>query len=116
MVCTVNLKSTLAKLTGEFSALLKDSCLADWRGSLLIGDAREKVSLVIDRSRVKLAPPAPSKHSLSGGNHVARLLIGSTDPDEVVEAARMKLTGDAPTLVRTLFPDRHPRLSTWDHF
>ena len=116
MICTINLRSTLTKLTGELSARLKNSAAADWRGSLLIADAREKVSLIIDRSRVKVAPAEPSKHAIKGGHHVARLLLGSDDPAEVVKDARMKLTGDAPELVDVLFPNNHPCQDRWDHY
>ena len=116
MVCTINLMSSLAKLTREFSARLRHSCLADWRGSLLVSDARETFSLVIDRSRVKLAPPARSKHRLAAGPHLAQLLIGSYEPVDIIEAADMKLAGDAPCLVEVLFPFLHPSLDPWDHF
>ncbi len=114
MICMINLASTLTKLSGELSERLKKSCAADWRGSLLIADGREKVSLVIDRSRVKVGPAVPSKHSISGGPHIVRLLLGSDEPAEVVKDGGMKLTGDAPALIEALVPNNHPHQSAWD--
>ena len=116
MVCNINLRSTLTKLARDLSARLKNSPLANWRGSLLVADAREKVSLIIDRSRVNVAPGEPSKHSVKGGHHIARLLLGSDEPAEVVRDARMKLTGDAHELVHVLFPNNHPCQDRWDHY
>lgn len=116
MILTVNLKSTLIKMEKELSRRLKNSNLADWRGRLLVSDAREKVSLVIDRSQVRVAAPVKSKHKIIGGNELARLLIGSEEPAEVIEAGRMKLTGDAAALVEVLFPNQHPMLNKWDRY
>lgn len=115
MITTINLASTLTKLAGEFSARLKDSCAAGWRGKLLIADANEQATLLIDRSRVEVGPAAQTEHCVAGGNRVARLLIGSDEPGEVVRDADMKLTGDAAQLVEILFPNRHPCQGQWDH-
>ncbi len=116
MICTINLKSTLTKMEKELSRRLKNSNLASWRGRVLVSDAREKVSLVIDRSRVKIAAPTKSKHRIAGGSEVAQLLIGSDEPSEVIEGGRMKLTGDAAELVEVLFPNQHPMLDSWDRY
>ncbi|NLW49952.1 MAG: GNAT family N-acetyltransferase [Candidatus Brocadiaceae bacterium] len=115
MITTINLASTLTKLAGEFSRRLKDSSAADWQGSLVIADANEKATLLIDRSKVEVGPPARTKHSISGGNHIARLLIGSDEPGEVVKDAGMRLMGDARRLVEVLFPNNHPTQGQWDH-
>ena len=114
MVRTINLKSTLTKMEKELSRRLKNSNLSGWRGSILLSDAREKVSLVIDRSCVKVAAPARSKHRIAVDNELGRLLVGGDEPGEVVEVGRMKLTGDAFMLVEALFPNQHPMLDAWD--
>lgn len=116
MICTLNLKSTLTKMAGELSRRLKRSYLADWRGSLLIADDREKVSLAIDRSRVKVAPPAKTSHRITGGPYIAQFLLGTHDPSETIEIGNIKLAGDAPRLVEVLFPNKHPSLAPWDHY
>jgi hypothetical protein len=112
----VNLPSALRKLSSEMSGLLKASHLADWRGELLIGGSREKATLAINRARVSVEPPRPSKHRLIGGDEVVRLLLGSAEPEEIIEAARMRLSGDARALCAILFPNRRPMLSPWDGY
>jgi len=116
MVRTVNLAAALEKMRGELGRRLRASRLAGWRGNLLLCDAREKVTLAIDRSRVRVAPPARSKHAIRGGDAVAQLLIGTEDPGEVAEMAGMRLAGDARQLAAVLFPSQHPALCQWDRY
>ena len=116
MIRTLNLTATLKKMCGELSARMKRSHLADWRGDLLIADSREKALLRIDRSRVTVAAPGPTKHTVRGGDRVAQLLIGTDDPCQTADAARMRLAGDARRLLDVLLPCRHPMLAAWDHF
>lgn len=116
MVRTVRLASCLRKLAGEMSRRLCDSPLAGWTGSLVIADARESVALDIRGGVVGVVPGVPSEHALSGGNEVAQLLIGSDDPDEIIDAGRMAVTGDARALVRVLFPNCQPMLAAWDRY
>jgi hypothetical protein len=116
MVRTVNLAAALEKMRGELGRRLRASRLAGWRGNLLLCDAREKVTLAIDRSRVRVGPPARSKHAIRGGDAVAQLLIGTEDPGEVAEMAGMRLAGDARQLAAVLFPSQHPALCQWDRY
>jgi hypothetical protein len=60
--------------------------------------------------------PEKTKHSISGENEIASLLIGTDEPEETVEAGNMKLTGEAKTLVPVLFPNEHPVLHTRDDY
>jgi hypothetical protein len=90
--------------------------LAGWRGRLLIADAREKAMLAIDRSHVRTLPPEATKHAIRGSDQIAQLLIGTDEPDEVVEAGGIRLTGDARKLIQVLFPNQHPQLGVWDSF
>jgi predicted N-acetyltransferase YhbS len=114
MIYVLNLRSTLSKLTRELSRRLKRSHLDGWRGSLLIANPREKVTLVINRGSVRVAPPTSAKHAIRGGEAIARLLIGSDEPDEVIDAGGIRTTGDARTLARVLFPNEHPCLCALD--
>jgi len=116
MIRTLNLPATLRKMRGELAARLRRSHLADWRGEMLIADAREKVLLAIDRSRVAVRPAKRTKHAIRGGDEIAQLLIGTGAPRETVAAGTIRLTGDAKRLVDVLFPDQHPSLAAWDHF
>jgi len=116
MIHTVHLASTLSKMSGELSRRLRNSPLAPWRGNLLIADAREQVLLVIDRSRVHVAAVRKTKHAIRGGEEIAQLLIGSDEPEEIVEASGTRLSGDAHALIRVLFPNQHPQLRTWDRY
>jgi hypothetical protein len=116
MVRTLNLPAALDKLSRELAARLKASPLATWRGTLLIRDAWEAAALKIDRGRVAVAAPGRSRHAIRGGEQVAQLLIGTDEPDEIVAAAGMRLSGDARHLIRVLFPNQHPTLSAWDRY
>jgi hypothetical protein len=119
MVTVVNLASTLGKMAGELERRLRASPLADWRGSLLLDSGREQAVLVIDRGRVRVAAEGRGgrpQHGIRGGEHVAQLLIGTDAPGEVIEAAGMKVAGDARRLAEVLFPAQHPQLSLRDMF
>jgi hypothetical protein len=58
----------------------------------------------------------PTTNTIRGGNHVAQLLIGTGDPWEIAEAARMRVTGEARSLLPVLFPAQEPQLNAWDRF
>ncbi len=116
MVRTLNLSATLGKLTREFARRLKRSHMAGWRGEVLIADPRERVTLAINRSTVSLAPARGSRHGIRGGEGIAQLIIGSDEPGEIVEAAGIRVTGDARTLIEVLFPNQHPRLCALDEY
>ena len=116
MVRTLNLPAALDRMSAELSRRLRASHLAGWRGRLLIADAREKAMLAIGRSRARTLPPAVTTHTIRGSDQIAQLLIGTDEPDEVVEAGGIRLTGDARKLIQVLFPNQHPQLGVWDSF
>ena len=116
MIRTINLESALRRMSKELSRRLRRSHLSAWRGKLLVADAREKVTLSINRSRVNVAPPGKTRHAIRGGEEIVQLLIGTDQPEETIEAGRMRLTGDARELVKVLFPNEHPMLSPWDGY
>jgi len=122
MIRTLNLRSTLQKMSVELSRRLKRSVMSGWRGGLLIADPREKVKLAIDRSRLRVCTPGesrnsrPTRHTVRGGEEIAQLLIGTRQPEETVDAGRIRLTGDARKLIAALFPDQHPTLGIPDRY
>ncbi|MBN1917300.1 MAG: GNAT family N-acetyltransferase [Verrucomicrobia bacterium] len=116
MIGTLNLRSTLTKIVPELARRLRRSPLVGWRGPLLVADAREKVTLVINRGAVRVAPPARTRHLIRGGDAIARLLLGSDEPDEVIEGGGIRTTGDARMLARVLFPNERPNLCNLDHY
>ncbi len=116
MVRTLNLATSLGKLSGVLSKRLRESCLSGWSGKLLVEDSRESAVLEIRRSRVSVSPSAKTRHSIRGGNEIAQLLIGTDDPGEVIDSADMSLSGDAKALAPVLFPNQHPNLAAWDRF
>jgi len=115
MMRIINLRAALDKLTGELSRRLKASALRAWRGTLVLGDGRESVNLTIRRGRVRVGGATRSRHAVRG-RHLGRLLLGADEPGEIIEAGRMKVTGDARWLVEALFPHQHPAVPAWDHF
>jgi hypothetical protein len=116
MISTLNLRSTLTKIAPELSRRLKRSPLDGWRGPLLIGDEREKVTLLVNRGNVRVAPATRTKHAIRGGEAIARLLLGSDEPDAVIEGGGIRTTGDARLLSCVLFPNEHPNLCSLDRY
>ena len=116
MVALVDLPAALEKMRGELSRRLRQSHLAGWRGSLLLVHGREAATLAIDRSRVRVTVGGTSKHAIRGGDGIVQLLIGTDEPAAVIEATRLKPTGDARRLADILFPNEHPRMALQDRF
>lgn len=117
MIRTVNLTSTLEKVAPELEARLRDSCLSGWRGRLTIDSGRDAADLRIGKPGVRAAPcTSAGPHALRGGDAVARLLLGSEQPGEILHAPDIQVTGEAARLVRTLFPAQQPMLRPMDRF
>lgn len=115
LVRVINLRTLLGKMTSELSRRLLCSYLHGWSGTLMLANNSEEVTLDIDNSRVELLPnSAESRHSVRGGEGLARLFIGSEEPSELVVEHGMELSGDAPELVRALFPAQHPQMGNAD--
>ncbi len=114
LISVINLRSTLTKLAPELSRRLRLSHLDGWQGKLLIGNRAEEVVLHIDRAQVHVVDPHETAHAIRGGAEIAQLLIGTAAPNEIVEVTGMKLMGDAPELVRVLFPDQQPQMCNED--
>ncbi|MEA2574010.1 MAG: hypothetical protein QOH93_1308 [Chloroflexia bacterium] len=114
LVRVINLRSLFEKLSGELSRRLACSHLAGWRGDLLIATHSEQVLLSIDRSRVEVLPPGDAEHGIRGGEAIARLVIGSAEPDELVQAHGMQLAGEGLSLARVLFPAQRPQMGNAD--
>lgn len=113
---TLSLRSTMQKLCAELSDRLRQSHMADWRGRLLIADASQTVSLTVNRSTLCLADATGTRHAIRGGRHLVQLILGTDETDEVIEAGRMRLTGDARRLAQILFCAQHPTLNWWDGY
>lgn len=112
----VNLRSTLEKIRPLLAARLQRSGLACWQGDLYLDAGEQGATLRIRAGEVEVAPAAPGEHRLSGGPDLARLLIGSDEPREVIRQAAMTCAGDAAELADVLFPNLHPMLSHWDEY
>jgi len=116
LIALLNLRSALSKMEGELSRRLRSSWLADWGGDLLIADAREQVKLAIAGGGVRAGEAGSARHAIRGGDEIVQLLIGTAKPGEVIEAGRMRLSGDAGKLAEVLFPEQHPVLGETDRF
>jgi hypothetical protein len=112
----VNLPAALGKLAGELSRRLRASPLADWSGDLLIADPREEAMLRIADGTVSFRTPARTRHAIRGGEEIVQLLLGTQIPEETVEAAGIRLSGDARRLLPILFPEQRPQLSALDRY
>jgi hypothetical protein len=112
----INLRRTLEKLTPLFEERLGGSKYFDWSGSLYIDGGEQKCTLVIERGLVKVSDPRPDENGILGGADIARLLIGSDEPEEIIRQGSMECQGQAIPLARVLFPNKYPMLSHWDEF
>jgi len=112
----INLSSTLRKLAPLFEARLAQSQFAGWTCNLLIDAGEQQATLKIKDGKVNVSSATSAANSLRGGADVARLLIGSDEPEEVMRQAGMETSGLALPLVRVLFPNLHPMMSHWDEY
>ncbi len=114
----VNLPGALEKLHPLLEARLRCSHLAGWQGTLRLESRLPEsvVLLEIGQGHITLLPAGESDNILSGGTALARLLIGSDEPAEVMRQEGMECRGAAAELAGVLFPALHPMLSHWDEF
>ncbi|MEI7833891.1 MAG: hypothetical protein WCJ56_11935, partial [bacterium] len=115
MARVLNLASTLSKMAGELSARLAVSTMRDWDGILQLHGADEQVSLQIFDGQITVIEATDSLHSLSAGDNIVQLLLGTDEPGETISAG-VETHGDAAELVQALFPVQHPMLGSWDRF
>ena len=111
----INLQSTLMKLIPLFEKRLAQSQFANWNGSLHLDGGEHQATLNISKGKVDIANDA-SENIIHGGADIARFLIGSDEPDEIIRQADMKCDGLALPLIRALFPNLHPMMSHWDEY
>ena len=116
MARIINLKFTLEKMCGEFSRVIKSSPLANWKGSLLISDSKEKVTLKISNGKVSVDNNVKTKHSVKGNEKIVQLLMGTDEPLETAQSVGIKFSGDGKKLAEILFPNRHPQLAARDSY
>lgn len=112
----VNLHSALKKITPLLEQRLAQSQFAAWQGSLHLDADLWKASLQINNGRVKITGEEASDNIIRGGADIARFLIGSDEPDEIICQADMECTGISIPLARVLFPNLHPTMSHWDEY
>ncbi|MEI8196741.1 MAG: GNAT family N-acetyltransferase [Phycisphaerae bacterium] len=120
LIRTINLPQALTKMSRELARRLARSPLAQWRGQLLIADPRASALLNITPGQIKVTPHTtrkiPTKHTLRGGDAIAQLLLGTSDPRETAATYNLQITGDAQPLLAFLFPDQHPTLHEIDKY
>ncbi len=111
----INLASALQKLTPLLEKRLAESCFAHWTGALLLDAGNQKATLGIAGGKIALSTET-SPHTLHGGADIARFLIGSDEPEEIIRQAGMECAGLAQPLVQALFPNLYPMMSHWDEY
>lgn len=114
LVKIVDLKSTMAKLAPVLHERLLASPMATWRGPLTIrlrdDGAEETVTPVAQDDRMAVRDGTLGPNAISGGQAVAKLLLGSSDAEETVLANGIDVQGDARRLLAALFPPQHPQM------
>jgi len=116
MVRVISLQRSLTRLKPELENRLRRSDLSDWCGDLLLDNNREAVTLLINQGDVQVVAASRSKNSMSGGEAIAQLILGTDDPNETVAIGGVKVRGAASALLPVLFPNEYPALGSWDRF
>lgn len=111
----INLESTLRKMLPLLETRLSVSRFANWTGDLLLDAGEQKATLHIEGGKATLTDD-PSPNLLCGFAEIARFLIGSDDPDEIIRQSGMECRGLAQPLAKVLFPNLHPMMSHWDEY
>ena len=88
----------------------------NWRGILLLESEDQSACLKIDNGKVSVVAQSESEHTIKGGFALARLVIGSDDPDEIIRQDHIACSGDAAELASVLFPNLHPVMSHFDEY
>lgn len=112
----INLNSTLTKLAPLFEKRLADSRFASWKGTLLLEAGEQKAAIHLAAGKVEITTETAGDNTLRGGADIARLLIGSDEPDEIMRQAGMECSGLAQSIAQVLFPNLNPMLSHWDEY
>ena len=112
----VNLHGALKKMTPLLEARMSQSQFAAWNGSLHLDGGQWKATLQIGNGKIEIAAGTAGENAIRGGADIARFLIGSDDPEEIIHQADMECTGIADSLIHVLFPNLHPMMSHWDEY
>lgn len=112
----VNLHGALQKLRPLLQQRLWHSDLIGWVGDLGLDAGDQKATLTINKGRIQVNSYSPQKHIVQAGPAMARLLIGSDEPTEILQQESIHCSGLAQRLVEILFPNMHPMLSHWDEY
>lgn len=117
MAHVLQLESMLLGMRAELQRRLKASEMADWEGTLLVSDGRERVGLAIRRGEVRIEiSPGRCPHAIRAGDNAAQLLLGSVEPGEILDEAGIRVRGDGRRLAEILFPAQQPMLAGWDQY
>jgi len=111
----INLKSVLEKLTPLLEKRLRNSQFANWSGSIGLDTGDQKTTLSIATGELQVTNETP-QHKLQGGAALGRFLIGSDEPEEILQQEKIACTEQVSAIVRILFPNLHPMMSHWDEY
>lgn len=111
----INLQSTLTKLIPLFEKRLAESRFANWNGCLHLDGGEHQATLNLENGKVDITNDI-SENIIHGGADIARFLIGSDEPDEIMRQENMNCEGITLPLARALFPNLHPMMSHWDEY
>ncbi len=112
----VNLQSALTKLLPLLEERLHHSHLAAWQGELHLNAGEQSANLKFENGKALVTEGVPSQHNLQGGAEIGRFLIGSDEPEEIIQQSEMVCTGKGIELAAALFPNLYPMMSHWDEF
>jgi GNAT superfamily N-acetyltransferase len=114
MLAILDFPALLEKLTGEFSRRMAAAPTDAWSGDLTLKYGAETVCLEIRPPMVRIGTGGVSEHVVEGDRGMARLIVGSDEPEATVADWDMRLSGEAERPVRVLFPSRRPQIASVD--
>lgn len=112
----INLISVLEKMMPLLEARLRMSHLLQWKGKIHLDGGDQSLNLEIDAGKIRIVEPALGEHSLLAGPALARFIIGSDHPAEIIQQEGIICNGNAAELVNVLFPNLNPMMSHFDEY
>ncbi len=116
MIAALNLRAILEKMRPELARRVKGSALARFQGRLTLQGGHQRATVALDGGRIAVADGPVVNSRLRSASHLAQLLIGSRDGDEMLRQGDLQATGDGRILLPILFPAQQPRLAQPDQF
>ena len=106
----------MGRLQDVMTRRLRSSLLASWQGSLRLEAYGQTASLDLDYGQVRLVDSEKAASGMIAGAGVSQLILGSEDPNVLLESGDLHAEGMGAELVQALFPTQYPMMPGPDRF